>query len=296
MTRPEDGSRDAATRRERMENALNELPLSHEAEAEYLVGWLEAQPQPAASAEGDPADLVVAAGSDFRYVTWHAAGAPGRFAELIGAYLTEAGASQEELDWLASAGERLEPTLVGSWMELAADGLDGGWFFPSTALLDRALGYAPDSPVRHALAEWARRSGVQTCVQLRRSVDESRPVTELIVQLPEGDPGHAISLARQAFKQVGAPWFGASVASAVEAGGAGPPTLMIGLAPQGLARVGVLLNRPDDALLDRLVREAEGSSEVLLTRFQGALGVDGPEWVACTQYPHGFGLDLYWVP
>lgn len=279
-------------RRTRMEEAIEATELADVEGIEVLYGWLDGQPLP----EDDPAvgeaSLVVALAADVSRVTWYAAGAPDAFAEATGAFLAEAGATEEALHTLADAGKALEPARVGSWVELSDEDLDGGWYLPVSLPFQRARNYAPPGAVTEALGVWARRCGAVAAAQLRRSVEDERPRTELTIPLPGGDAAQQRSLAKQAFAAVGAPWFASDVERALASVPAGQLALVVALTRAGLQRAGVLA--PASALsgFDEILRRAARGQEETLAAFDEAMGGDGPQWVTISQYAQGLGIEL----
>ncbi len=285
-------SHNADDRRTRMEEAIEATDLADLEGIEVLYGWLDQQPLP----EDDPAvgeaSLVVALAADVSRVTWYAAGSPDAYAEATGAFLAQAGATEEALHTLADAGKALEPARVGSWVELTEEDLDGGWYLPVSLPFQRARNYAPPGPVSEALGVWARRCGAAAAAQLRRSVEEERPRTELTIPLPGGDAAQQRGLAKQAFAAVGAPWFSPQVEAALASVPAGQLALIVALTPAGLYRAGVLA--PAGALtdLDALLAGGARGHEETLEAFDEALGGGGPQWIAISQYAQGLGVEL----
>ncbi len=275
---------------------LRALPLADDEDAEILVRWLEVQPEPEEAGEADPTTWTVGLSSDGSRLTWYAAGPTELFVPTIGAFLMEAGASDEELENMAAAGEHLEPKAAGSWIELSAGGLDGGWFFPSPAPLAKARAYVAQHPVAAQLLEWARRCSAQSAAQLRRSVTAGEEVTELLLPIPGRDRAQDLDLAKHGLEMVGAPWFGAGVARALADADDSSRLLVAALTGAGLARAGVLLTEPSPHTARALALLAPGASARALDRFEAALGVAGPQWAAAIQRPEGFSVELYYSP
>lgn len=282
--------------RGRMIAALRTLALAGEDAAEVVVGWLEVQPEPEEPGQPDPTTWTVGLASDGARLTWYAAGLAEEFVPTIGAFLMEAGASGEELEAMAAAGEHLAPTATGSWVELSTAGLDGGWFFPSPAALAGARAYVAQHPASARLLEWARRCSAQTVVQFRRSVTPGEETSELLLPIPGRDRAQDLDLAKHALETVGAPWFQPQVARALADADDSGRLLVVAFGTHGLARAGVLLDAPSPATARSLALAAPGASAALLDRFEAALGVAGPQWVAAVQRPEGLSVELYYSP
>jgi hypothetical protein len=282
--------------RSRIVAGLRTLPLADDDDAEILVSWLEVQPEPEEPGEADPTTWTVGLSSDGSRLTWYAAGLAELFVPTIGAFLMEAGASGEELESMAAAGEHLEPTATGSWVELSAQGLDGGWFFPAPAPLAKARAYVAQHPATAQLLEWARRSSAQTAAQIRRSVTPGEEVSELLLPIPGRDRAQDLDFAKHGFEMIGAPWFRADVARALADADDSSRLLVAALNGSGLARAGVLLTEPSPRAARALALLAPGASASALDRFESALGVAGPQWVAAIQRPEGFSVELYYSP
>lgn len=275
---------------------LRALPLADDDGSEIVVSWLEVQPEPEEAGEADPTTWTVGLSSDGARLTWYAAGLTELFVPTIGAFLMEAGASDEELASMAAAGEHLEPAAAGSWVELSADGLDGGWFFPAPAPLAKARAYAPQHAVTAQLLDWARRCSAQTAAQIRRAVTPGDELSELLLPIPGRDRAQDLDFAKHALEMLGAPWFGADVARALADADDSSRLLVVTLNGAGLARAGVLLTEPSPRAARALALLAPGASAATLDRFERALGVAGPRWIAAMQRPEGFSVELYYSP
>ncbi|MCB9730462.1 MAG: hypothetical protein H6744_20455 [Deltaproteobacteria bacterium] len=289
-------SADPSGARGRMVAGLRALPLAREEDAEILVGWLEVQPEPEEPGDADPTTWTVRLSADGRRLTWYAAGPAELFVPTIGEFLLEAGASGEELEGMANAGEHLAPVATGSWVELTHEGLDGGWFFPSPSPFPKAKAYAAQHAVTAQLVEWARRSSAQTVAQIRRTVTPGEEVTELFLPIPGRDRAQDLDLAQHAFKMVGAPWFHPAMARALADSDDQSRVLVVGLGAHGLAGAGLLLTEPSARAARALASMAPGATGETLDRFERALGVSGPEWVAAIQRPEGAAVELYYSP
>jgi hypothetical protein len=279
-----------------MEAARQELALADAEGGEILDLWLELQPAPATPGAPDPASLVVSISAAADQLGWWAAGAPDAFAGAVGEFLVEAGAAEEELRTLGEIGANLGADAIGSWVEHDDEGgLDGGWFLPVQLRLAKALNFAPDTPVRRALADWARRSGVDTCAQLRRSVDADTQLTELTLPLPGANPEQELALAKAGFAAVGAPWFGAAIDAVYQTAASLELLLVVGLTGDGLDHVGVLVADPDPDLLGALLDAVPDSDPDALDAFHAALGRPAAGMLGCFQYPWGTTAGVYFA-
>lgn len=268
-------------------DAIAACPLADHDGLEVVEQWLSIQP-------ANAGHMVISTSGDLKRVTLYSAGPPQTFAPIVGAFLAEGGASETELTQLASAGEGLEASQVGSWIELAHDGLDAGWYFPVGMPVTKGLKFAPANAVNDALAAWARKCGAHNCAQIRRSVDPDSPAAEIAIIIPGNDPAHELALVQQGFKSVGAPWFGDAMANAVKSAGSMELLLTMTIGQSGLNAAGVLMPEPSAAILETAYAAATRTDLGASDDFEATLNVDGPGMLGLYQYPWGMGIERFY--
>lgn len=268
---------------------LEAVALSPSADDESMglvSSWLDLQPL-------HQGHLVACTSEDLGRITLYAAGQPEAFAPAVGTFLADAGASEQELETLASAGEGLEAAQVGSWLALSPDGLDAGWYFPVNMPSAKARNFAPANAVRESLFRWAQRSAVSDCAQLRRSVDPDAPSTEMTFVIPGEDPDHELAIVQQGFASVGAPWFASELDAALRGSDSIELLLSVVIGATGLEACGVLIPEPNEQLLEAAQKQAARFSLDHLDDFDATLDLDLPGMLGCFQYPWGMGLERF---
>jgi len=157
----------------------------------------------------------------------------------------------------------------------------------------KARNFAPANPVNDALTQWARRSAIQDCAQLRRSVDPDQPAGELTIVIPGDDAGHELALVQQGFKSVGAPWFNREVDAAIKRAGSVDLLLCVVVGKAGLNACGVLIPEPNEELLETVAKHATRYDLDAIDDFDATLDLDLPGMLGCFQYPWGLGMERF---
>ena len=229
-------------------NALSLLPGHPRAEREAIESWLNALPAPRLGQWPDMA-LAASVTLDQRRLTLRAAGATQRMAASTRAFLQQAGGAQEEITRLDLALAELDPLVLGSWLEVGPQGVDGGWFLPSPLPVADALSLLPPSDALDAVLHWADDQQIDVCLGVRRSVNAAAPYADLTLPLPDGQAHEQLAAALQLFDALGAQTLPEPLRRAIMRNLDSPLAVSAWLLPEGLAQLSVLIHDPSEALL-----------------------------------------------
>ncbi len=233
--------------RQELLNAIALLPGHSSAEREAINVWLKALPAPLMGQWPDMA-LAASVTLDQKRLTLRAAGATLRMAQSTRAFLSLAGGAPSELAALDEALETLDPVVLGSWLEIGPQGVDGGWFLPSPMHLKDVIGLLPPSDALDALLHWAAEQGIDHCLGLRRSVNAAAPYTDLTLPLPDGMAHEQLAATLILFDTLGAQTLPEPLRRAILRELEAPLAVSAWLLPEGLAQLSVLIHDPSDAL------------------------------------------------
>lgn len=280
-------------KRLRMKMALQHLSLGKNKNARLLIDWIDKQPE--IEDEDDSAELMVVLSSDLKSVTWYAAAAPSDCMEITGNFLSNLGASQAEMELLAQAGKQIQPEALGTWFQLNSDGLDGGWYFPVETTAYHVLNILAPSADKEILLEWIETYKIIECEQIRRSIAEPQPITELFFLLPEVSLKEQIAIARSAFEMLQLGWFGTELELTFQDLGVEEIGLVAKFTQEGISQIGIVIIEPTTELVLTLCYLSEDFSDQKLALFEGSLAAEGVEFLTVSQNSWGLGVELYYL-
>lgn len=229
-------------------NAVSLLPGRSVAEREAVEAWLGALPAPRLGQWPDMA-LAASVTLDQKRLTLRAAGATQRMSASTRAFLQQAGGAPQELTRLDLALAQLDPLVLGSWLEVGPQGVDGGWFLPSPVHVADVLPLLPPGDALDALLLWAAEQEIDVCLGVRCSVNAAAPYADLTLPLPDGQAHEQLAAALQLFDALGAQTLPEPLRRAIMRDLDSPLAISAWLLPEGLAQLSVLIHDPSDALL-----------------------------------------------
>jgi len=266
--------------------ALAASPLGESPDLDMLQWWLEIQP--------GGATIGVSVDVGLERVTWWSSGPQEHQLPTVRHYLTEGGADPEVLEHFEWSLENLQATLVGSWVELTADRVGGGWFTPDSVASNIAVQIAAPSPPRDALAAWIETTGREFCAGIVRSAFGSQRLTELVLPLVEGSVAERAHAARGAFAALGIPEPPYDVIDALSAEDAQALAIHACLSPAGLTRAGVVVPGGDTRLMLALAGRSERFDAAALADFEDALRA-GRSMVLADTTDEGLQVEVYYT-
>lgn len=158
---------DALTQRLSLQVSVSKLPVVEEWMDTKLGRWLDSVPLPP-ELRGPPVQFLVTVATDLSRVRWSAAADPGGVIPKLADYLSQCKVSDAEIERINEIGGRLEPELVGSWIEVREGQLVTGW-----QMLDREVSAEVFDLIGDAdLARRAAAAGLASCTRLAREVDD----------------------------------------------------------------------------------------------------------------------------
>lgn len=228
--------------------AIHLLPARSRAEREAAEAWLGGLPAPRLGLWPDVALAASVTLGDQR-LTLRAAGSTLRMAAATRGFLQQAGGDASELRVLDHVLAKLEPIVLGSWLEVGQQGVDGGWFLPAPAELSEVREWLPPSDALDSLLHWADQHAIGQCLHLRRSVNEAAPYTDLTLPIPDGDALEQVTSTLLLFETLGAKPLPEPLRRALLREVASPLAVSAWLLHEGLAQLSVLIHDPSEALL-----------------------------------------------
>jgi len=280
----------------RLKLAAGVVPFLLGPAGEHLECWLNSLFTPDDLAGDRPLDVEVALAADLTRLTCRTTRTAHGFRQHIKTFLAEYEFSESETWRFEEIAARVRPAQVGSWIELAEEGLDAGWYLPGPIALGPALAAVDPSPDRDLFAAWAGEQDIQVCRRMGRSLAEDSASTELRLALPQASIEQGLQAALDLFSRLSLPLPSDTALNAMLRQGRGALELVIGLDAESTIRLGLLLSNPSSELMLRLCRAAGINQDEALATFEGYLGVGGCSTVEYQLLAEGFGVELGYRP
>eukprot|EP01103_Thecamoeba_quadrilineata_P008330 TRINITY_DN18098_c0_g1_i1.p1 TRINITY_DN18098_c0_g1~~TRINITY_DN18098_c0_g1_i1.p1 ORF type:complete len:462 (+),score=61.43 TRINITY_DN18098_c0_g1_i1:166-1551(+) len=239
-------------------------------------------------------------------LTWRAAGPQNLFIQRMVDFFWNVGAPETEIDKLNEVGTRINPVVIGSWIDMSIQGgMDGGWYFPFEIPLDVALTAADDGDSLHKLVEWAQAHKVERCVSVGRDMGAAPPrQIELRLILPGVTFADQLEIALDAYQRFEViPPSHDELQVIRENSDECGLVLVVVTSVMGFVRVGLLFPLPSEATVKEVCRVRNVDYRPL-EQLQTTMQVPGPAFLEFSflnesftygVYPQGFDVYLHFV-
>eukprot|EP01126_Amoeba_proteus_P012708 TRINITY_DN1524_c0_g1_i9.p1 TRINITY_DN1524_c0_g1~~TRINITY_DN1524_c0_g1_i9.p1 ORF type:complete len:316 (-),score=58.66 TRINITY_DN1524_c0_g1_i9:598-1545(-) len=206
------------------------------------------------------------------------------------------GSPETEIDRLNDVGALVNPSSIGSWIDMSEKGgMDGGWFFPIEVPTKLSWDAADEGESLTKLAEWAKKHGIDRCDYLGRDMGAAPPRQTEVRFQPQGETfGEQVAQALSAYTEFGISPPPVDIINLIQydVKDRGGVSLSVITSCEGFVRMGLMIPSPTHQVVEGLCDHVGGSSSSIL-QFQQALGVTGPAWVELQFLLDGFGYGVY---
>ena len=256
--------------------SLSALPLVKEWMDGKLTRWLESVPLPPELPSGMRAEFRVSIASDLSRLTWRAFGAPRGFVPKLSHYLQSSGVASADMALLNELGEKLEPELVGSWIQVVDDELRTGWEFCEVQKLVHLVPQLGQQQATIELLSWIAGQSIAEFKRFRQAVGEN-PFSELELVLPGDSVADQLAIASTAVSQLVDATLPDGVTAALQDGGASAVTVVVAIFDGGIQSVGVRSTGLRMDAVSGLCDETGAPYDNRLAQLEGVLQADGIE-------------------
>jgi len=227
-------------------------------------------------------------------LSWRCCGPQNFFIQRMVDFFWNVGAPESEIDHLNNVGADINPTVIGSWIDMSQQGgMDGGWFFPGDVQILTASLAADPSDAVEKVKGWCLENGVSKGNLVGRDMGAAPPrQTEIRFVLPGESFDAQLGKAESAYSCFGLPFPPKEATQILKPNSSGGLTLSVVTSSEGFVRIGLLFPKPQAQVVASLcsMSNAPASNHV---QFQQTLHVDGPEWVELQFLGAGFGYGVY---
>ena len=193
---------DALTTRLNLQISVSKLPVVEEWMDTRLGRWLDSVPLPPELA-GPPVQFLATVATDLSRVRWSAAADPGGVIPRLAEYLSQCKISTAELDRINALGERLEPELIGSWVEVRDGAVHTGWQMLDREDVSEVLAILGDDAA--ALTGPIASTGLTRCTRIARQVTDGAGAYQIDLELTGAPETDALVTAAGALAALGCP-------------------------------------------------------------------------------------------
>lgn len=257
--------------------------------------WMESIPDRSELVAPGFIDFEVAVAADLQKLGWKTSGPQNIFIQRMVDFFWNVGAPESEIDRLNDVGALINPTMIGSWIDMSSKGgMDGGWYFPTDIPLKFALEASDPGDPTARVAKWGELHAISTCYSVSRDMGAAPPrQTEVRFRMAgvgfEEQLGHALS----AFSAFGFPNLPDEAVNIIRSSPKLGIRLSVVTSSEGFVRIGLLVPDPDFATVEKLCPMSGAPSSEPLRRFAACLQVQGPNFVEFQFLNKGFGYGVY---
>lgn len=261
---------------------------------EFWQIWKESIPPTEEQAEA-PIVFEVATSADMEKLNWRASGPQNNFIQRMVDFFWNVGAPEAEIDRLNDVGALINPTTIGSWIDMSIKGgMDGGWFFPVEVPVKFALEACDNGDARNKLAAWAESNGITRCTSVGRDMGAAPPrQTEITFFLPGQSFEEQLERGLSAYSDFGFPPIVDDALEILRKSGHPGLSLSVITSSEGFVRLGLVAPNPSQDIVRALCElSGAGSSEQIFT-FEKSLGCSSAHSVEYQFLNSGFGYGVY---
>ena len=262
---------------------------------EFWKIWTSSIPPKEELIGGQSMGVTISASSDLEKISWRTAGPQNIFIQRMVDFFWNVGAPEPEIDRLNDVGASINPTRIGSWIDMSAKGgMDGGWFFPVDITADHSLDAADDGEPKSKLDQWIKQHNVLACFSVGRDMGAAPPrQTEVRLEMPGSDFFEQYKIVMDAFGLFGFPPLPEGAADILQQHHPNGLALSVITSCEGFVRMGVMVRNPQKELVDALVAFSQGN-KAMIDKLEAAIGADkGPEFVELQYLMKGYGYGVY---
>eukprot|EP01101_Sappina_pedata_P007800 TRINITY_DN4192_c0_g1_i1.p1 TRINITY_DN4192_c0_g1~~TRINITY_DN4192_c0_g1_i1.p1 ORF type:complete len:503 (+),score=182.04 TRINITY_DN4192_c0_g1_i1:213-1511(+) len=280
-----------------MSYAKTQIPFLQEEDnkvLEFWEIWTESLPVSEDLGQGMSIDFFVSVSASMQKLTWRAAGPQVIFIQRMVDFFWNVGAPESEIDRLNEVGALINPSNIGSWIDMSGrGGMDGGWYFPGDIPLRMAVEAADPSPSVDRLIEWSEKHSIDTCFTVGRDMGAAPPrQTEIRLKLSGDTYEKQIVAGKDAFLMFGFPELPEGAQNILNETRPVDMCMSIITSSEGFVRLGLLCPQPDRIACMKLCSLA-GSNLDDISNFESSIKVNGPQFVEYQFLKEGFGYGVY---
>lgn len=233
--------------------------------------------------------------ADMQKISWKVCGPQNLLIQKMVDFFWNVGAPENEIDRLNDVGALINPSHIGSWIDMSSKGgMDGGWVFPVNTPIGFALETCDSGEPVKKINAWATQYNITHCYSVSRDMGAAPPrQTELNFKIPGESFQQQLDIVLAAFSAFEFPELPQEALNIINSSEQRIGLrLSVVVVSQEFVQIGLLLPSPDQKMIDRLCPLSGASSSESISKFANTLGVSLPSYVEF-QYlnkPYGYGV------
>ena len=266
--------------------------------AEFWKYWMDSTPSTDTLELGQTIQFMLVVSANTDKLSWRVYGAQIALIQNMVDFFWNVGAPDEEIDHLNNLGCQINPTEIGSWIDMSVmNGMDGGWFFRSDLSIDVVRDTADKCEYAEQLISWAKENGLNYLCQMGRDMGATPPrLSEFRFKL-DGVISTIMDKVHSAFTTFGFPPMANDVEMLFSSL---PPSIMflylcITVCSEGFVKINVLVPNPPKEIVTGFIscmNDVKENNKALHEQIENKLGRP-PMFVEYSFLKEGYGYDVY---
>ena len=145
---------------EKIKAKISWLQVEGENVVEFWKYWMDSTPQIDSLDPGQTIQFMLVVSGNTEKLSWRVSGPQGALIQNMVDFFWNVGAPDEEIDHLNNLGCQINPSEIGSWIDMSVmNGMDGGWFFKGELTNDIIKDCVDKCEYADRLVGWAKEKG-----------------------------------------------------------------------------------------------------------------------------------------
>ncbi|KAL7715229.1 PH domain-containing protein [Entamoeba marina] len=246
---------------------------------------------------GTEAHYLIVVSSQTERLSWRVFATQSVFIQPMVTFFYSVNAPEEEIDRLNDLGGEIQPSNIGSWVDVSnLFGMDGGWFFPGEFDISVIGLIAEECKYVDILTKWVQESGITQIVHVGRDMGCTPPRLSEFRFVLEGALNIRIQRLNNAIYKFSLTNFPPDILSILNTLNEAYTYFIVNVIVclDGFVRFGVFVPNPTDDIVHRFLNSVGTSAES--QQLHDNLSKDttiSVQFVECSYLNNGFGYGVY---
>ncbi|KAL7715387.1 PH domain-containing protein [Entamoeba marina] len=282
----------------KVKSKISWLQAEGENVVEFWKYWMDSTPASDSLEPGQSIHFMLVVSGNTEKLSWRVFGPQGALIQNMVDFFWNVGAPDEEIDHLNNLGCQINPSEIGSWIDMSVmNGMDGGWFFKGDLVCDVIRDTADKCDHAERLIAWAKENGLNYLCQMGRDMGATPPRQSEFRFKLDGIISSRMDKVHSAFVAFGFPPIPVNIVDILNNL---PPVytffyLCVIVSSEGFVKISVLVPSPKQDVVDSFLAsmsDVKDSHIALHNEVMSILGTT-PLFVEYTFLNQGYGYEVY---